>query len=443
MELKGYWSLLFQIPVGLIGLSFMVFVHELGHFLVAKWNGVKVHTFSIGFGKKLIRIQRGDTEYCLSAIPFGGYVAMAGENPDDGGYGNTDAFREQSISARIAIAAAGPIFNLVFAILILFGLYLVGVQEPVKSLVVGTVDTSSTAYSSGLRPGDQILTLDEEPVRDWESLTQQVAMEAGTTLNFRVQRGNETLELQITPELNPRYGIALPGFYGEAEITVAKLIPGKPAQASGVESGDHILTVDSVAIPSATALVEMINGSQGRTVELALVRGADTLRKTVQPIKDEESGRYIIGIYPGITMPTEWVKRGPADAATAAVAKTWDYATLVFRTFGKIFTGQVQLKALSGPIGIVQMISTSLRQGTQEFLMFMALLNTNLGVLNLLPLAITDGGLILFLLLEAIRRKPLSLKTQGMINRVGLSFFILMFLFVTFHDILRIPWFLN
>src|SRR5690606_27873990 len=140
MNLTGYWSLIYQLPVGLIGLSLMVFIHEFGHFAVAKWVGVKVHTFSIGFGKKLIRFKRGDTEYCLSAIPFGGYVAMSGETPDDGGYGNSDEFRNKSIPARMAIALAGPAANLIFALVILFGLYLSGVQEPKVSMVVGDVE---------------------------------------------------------------------------------------------------------------------------------------------------------------------------------------------------------------------------------------------------------------------------------------------------------------
>src|SRR4051794_14682180 len=188
LHLTGYWSLIYQIPIGLLGLSFMVFIHELGHFSVAKWVGVKVHTFSIGFGKKLIKFKRGDTEYALSAIPFGGYVAMAGESPDDGGYGNSDEFRNKSIPARLAIAVAGPFANLVFAFAILFGLYLSGVQEPKVSMVVGEVEENSAGSAAGVHPGDEVLKLNGKPQQGWEQFMQDVAMEGGHAVPLDIRR---------------------------------------------------------------------------------------------------------------------------------------------------------------------------------------------------------------------------------------------------------------
>src|SRR5690606_3431276 len=163
----------------------------------------------------------------------------------------------------------------------------------------------------------------------------------------------------------------------------------------------------------------------------------------ITPAYDEDLKRWLIGIQPAAVMPTVRVRRGPVESAREAAATTLSHATLVFRTFGSLLTGDVQVKALSGPIGIVQMISGSLRESFRKFIEFTALLNTNLGVLNLLPLAITDGGLILLLLIEAVRRKPVSARVQGAINRVGISFFIVLFLFITFQDILRVPMFLD
>ncbi len=442
-HLTGYWSLIYQIPVGLIGLSFMVFVHELGHFLAAKWSGVRVHTFSIGFGKKFVRFKRGDTEYCLGIIPFGGYVAMAGENPDEGGYGNTDEFRVKPVPVRIFIALAGPTANLIFAFVILFGLYLAGVQEPKNAMIVGHVEKGSAAEKAGVLPGDQILAFKGNLTRDWETFMQDAAMEGGRAGSLGIRRAGRDTGLILTPEMDPRFGIALTGILGEWEVTVNKLVPGKPAELSGLKVGDVIETIDSTNIPSSTALVEMINGSKGRTLHFGILRGSEKLELPLTPSFDSSAQRYLIGIYPANIVPTQLVKRGVAQSAAASVEKTWEHSTLVFRTFGGILTGHVRLKALSGPIGIVQMIAGSLRRSAQEFLEFIALLNTNLGVLNLLPLAITDGGLILFLLIEAVRRKPLSLRTQGIINRVGISFFMALFLFVTFHDILRIRWLLD
>src|SRR3990172_2353722 len=209
--LTGYWSLLYQIPVGLIGLSLMVFVHEMGHFLAAKWSGVMVHTFSIGFGKKLLRWKRGDTEYCLSAIPFGGYVAMAGENPDDGGYGNTDEFRMKSIPVRLFIAVAGPAANLVFAVAILFCLYLVGVQEPKSSLIVGSVEKASAGEKAGVRPGDEILRFQDRPMRDWEGFVQEAALQAGRPKPLFLRRAGRETTLVLVPEMDLRFGVALTG----------------------------------------------------------------------------------------------------------------------------------------------------------------------------------------------------------------------------------------
>jgi regulator of sigma E protease len=187
----------------------------------------------------------------------------------------------------------------------------------------------------------------------------------------------------------------------------------------------------------------MVNGSKGQPITIALERDGAKQDIQVTPILDETSKRFIVGIYPGVNVPTELVKRGPGAAFKKSLEKNYESGTMVIRTLSGIVTGKIKLKALSGPIGIVQMIAGSLRQSVQKFLEFMALLNTNLAVLNILPLAITDGGVVVFLLLEAVRRKPLSLATQGIINRVGVSFFLLLFLFVTFQDIIRIPWFLN
>lgn len=445
-ELTGYWSLLYQIPVGLIGLSFMVFIHELGHFLAAKSVGVRVHTFSIGFGKKLVRVKRGDTEYCLSAIPFGGYVAMAGENPDEGGYGATDEFQQKPVPARLWIAVAGPLANIVFALAVLFGLYLAGVQEPRQGLVVGHVEEGSAGEKAGVRVGDEIVAYAGKPMKDWEGFVQEAALSGDQLRPLHVIRDGAARELRLEARPDPRFGVALTGILGEWEVRVHKLIPGKPAALAGLKTGDVIESVDGAAVPTSIALIDMINGSQGRTLQVAVRRGSGEGEKFVIPVTpayDEESKRYLIGVYPASVIPTELVRRGVVESARQSAVTTWGHATLVFRTFGKIFTGQVQVKALSGPIGIVQMISGSLQQSFQKFLEFTALLNTNLGIMNLLPLAITDGGLILLLLIEAVRRRPVSLKTQSVINRVGMSFFIALFLFITFQDILRVPMLLN
>ncbi|MDB5105318.1 MAG: putative rane-associated zinc metalloprotease [Fibrobacteres bacterium] len=443
MHLTGYWSLLYQVPVGLIGLSLMVFIHEFGHFAVAKWVGVKVHTFSIGFGKKLIKFKRGDTEYALSAIPFGGYVAMAGESPEDGGYGNTDEFRNKSIPARLAIAVAGPAANLAFAFVILFGLYLSGVQEPKTNMIVGTVEEGSAGAAAGIKPGDELLKLNGKPMVDWDVFMQDVAMEGGHPVPVEIRRAGKDTIVSMTSEINQKFGIAFSGISGERVVEIDKVIPGRPAEGAGLKVNDRILSVEGIRIPSATSLIELVNNSKGAQITFGLIRDGAKQEIQVTPVMDEGSKRFIVGIYPREIVPTVLVKRSAPEAFKKSIEKNYESGTMVLRTMSGIVTGKIKMKALSGPIGIVQMIAGSLRQSLQKFLEFMALLNTNLAVLNILPLAITDGGVVMFLLLEAIRKKPLSLNTQLLINKVGFSFFLLLFLFVTFQDIIRIPWFLN
>ncbi len=443
MHLTGYWSLIYQIPVGLLGLSVMVFVHELGHFSVAKWVGVKVHTFSIGFGKKLIKFKRGDTEYALSAIPFGGYVAMAGESPDDGGYGNTDEFRTKSIPARIAIAVAGPIANMIFAVLILFCLYLSGTQEAKTSMIVGEVEPNSAGANAGVVPGDVLLKYNGKPLTGWEGFMQEVALESNHPIPLELRRAGRDTVVNMTAEINPKFGIAFSGISSELEVQVESLVPGMPAVEAGIKPGDKLLSVDGIRVPSATAMIAIVKESKGQPITITVQRAGEKLDIKATPVMDKDSKRYMIGIKQLEIFPTVLVKRSPSEALKRSLQMNWQSGTSVVRTLYGISTGKIKLKALSGPLGIVQMIASSLRRSLQTFFEFIAMVNTNLAVVNILPLAITDGGLVLFLLLEAIRRKPLSLSTQMVINRVGISFFLMLAIFVTFQDILRVSLFLN
>jgi regulator of sigma E protease len=272
---------------------------------------------------------------------------------------------------------------------------------------------------------------------------QDVAMGGANPVPLQLRRDGQDMTVTLVPEMNDRFGVAFSGIGYEAEVEVYSVMPGKPAGAAGLKAGDRILTVDGIKVPSASALVEMVNGSKGRPLDIEIGRKGEKSHVQITPVMDPENKRFIIGIFPIPALPTVLVKRGPGEAFQKSVETNWGYATVVFRTLKGIFSGNIKPKALSGPIGIMQMIATSLRQGIQKLLEFMALLNTNLAVFNLLPLAITDGGVILFLLLEAIRRKPLALSTQNIINRVGFSFFLMLFLFVTFQDIIRVSWFLN
>ncbi|MFC1585105.1 site-2 protease family protein [Fibrobacterota bacterium] len=440
------FQIITQVVVGMVGLSFLVFIHEAGHFLMAKKMGVRVNMFSIGFGKTLFSIKRGDTEYCIKSIPFGGFVAMAGEQPDDERKGSADEFPSKPVPARMAIATAGPAVNIAFAFLALTALYLVGIQEPVSNeITVGQVLDDSPADIAGIKEGDKITALGGKPLTSLEKFLQDVAVEAGNTLIVTLDREGKEFELSVTPVMH-EMGFAWIGLIpGQTSVQVSSLLPGKPASRSGFQKGDRIVSAQGVAVPDPNTFVEIINASKGEEIVVMISRQEEELAFFVTPEKDRESGKFRIGM--GISMvynvPTHLVKRNLTESLVKSFQVNADYSLTMFRFLSGIFSGSIKLKALSGPVGILQVIGNSFRKSFQKFIEFMALISLNLGLINLLPLIITDGGVILFLSLEAVRRKPLTVKTQMRINQIAISFFIALALIITFHDILKIPLFLD
>ena len=444
--------------LGLIALSFLVFIHELGHFIVAKWNKVKVNTFSIGFGKKLLRFQKGETEYCISLIPFGGYVAMEGENPDSPESDDPRGFAKKSVGARAAIAFAGPFVNIVFAFFLLVGLYMWGVEEPESSrLIVGLVVPESAAAQAGIQPGDTIFEVDGKATAGWDDFREQIGVRIGANVSIKLTRGGDTISTMLIPQEmiipaqdssdeNIHMGVGDAGIYPRHRIVVAETpFAGSVAEKVGVLKGDTITEINHQWLYDYQSVVKFISGSEGNPLTLTIHRGADTLYKEVSPVYNEEYKRYMIGIRMQYVMfrETHIVKRNLPDAVVKASATSWKLTTSVFRYFKRLFQGQVKVDAMSGPVTIVAVMGNVWMAGFQEFLMMLALISINLGVMNLLPLAITDGGILLFLLIEAIRGKPVSQEKQALIQKIAMSLFIALFVFITFLDIEKIGLFLK
>ena len=450
-----------MIVLGLIALSFLVTIHELGHFLVAKWNNVKVNTFSIGFGKKLFRYRKGETEYCISAIPFGGYVAMAGENPDsieDGKKPSDRDFVGKSVGARAAIAFAGPFVNIVFAFILLIVLYMVGVQEPsTKDLIVGFVANDSPALQAGIQPGDTITAMNGKPTQGWDDFREQIGVSLGADVQLEVHRGSDPVILSVVPEelvIPPqdssadsiKMGIGDIGIYPRNRVIV-RLPPvaGSAAEKAGIIQGDTIFEINGEHISRYEEVVRIIDGSKGASVNVTVIRGGDTLTKPLTPAYNEEYKRYMVGIQMGYVMfrETKLVRRGPVEAFIKTCSTSWKMTTSIFRYFKRMFQGHVKVDAFSGPVSIVAVMGNVWMSGFQDFLMLLALISINLGVMNLLPLAITDGGLLMFLGIEKLRGKPLSLKTQSIIQNVAAAFFISFFVFITILDFGKLSLFLK
>lgn len=447
--------------LGLIGLSFLVTIHELGHFLVAKWNNVKVNTFSVGFGKKLLKYKIGETEYCISAIPFGGYVAMAGENPDkiqEGEALDERDFMAKSVGARAAIAFAGPFINIVFAFVLLMILYMVGVQEPAnKELIIGFVGKNSPAEVSGIIPGDTITAINGKPTQGWDDFREQIGVSLGANVELEVHREGSVQTIVVVPEelvipaqdstdSETKMGIGDIGIYPQNRVIV-RLPPvaGSAAEKAGILQNDTVLEINGKHIGRYEDVVRQIDGSKGEEVRVTVTRNGDTLTLSMTPVYNEEYKRYMVGVQMGYVLfrETKFVRRGPIEALEKTCATSWKMTTSIFRYFGRLFKGQVKMDAFSGPVSIVAVMGNVWMSGFQEFLMLLALISINLGVMNLLPLAITDGGLLMFLGIEKLRGKPLSTKTQTIIQNVAAAFFISFFVFITILDFGKLSLFLK
>ncbi|MDD7298308.1 MAG: RIP metalloprotease RseP, partial [Fibrobacter intestinalis] len=334
-----------------MALSFLVTIHELGHFLVAKWKGVKVNTFSIGFGKKLLKFKRGETEYCISAIPFGGYVAMAGENPDslpEGTLPGERDFMGKSVGARAAIAFAGPFVNIAFAFILLMTLYMVGVQEPAKNeLIVGFVGKNSPAETAGILPGDTIFTLNGKLTQGWDDFREQIGVSLGANVVLEVHRGGEVVSITVVPEelVVPgkdssdgeiKMGIGDIGIYPQNRVVVRQgPLPESAAEKAGILQGDTILEINGEHISRYEDVVRIIDGSQGESVNISVVRDGDTLSKSLTPVYNAEYKRYMVGIQMGYVLfrETKLVRRGPVEAFTKTCATSWKMTTSIFRYF--------------------------------------------------------------------------------------------------------------
>lgn len=439
-----------QILIGLIGLGFLVFIHELGHFLVAKKNNVKVHTFSIGFGKKIFKWQHGETTYCISLIPFGGYVAMSGEHPGDDTEASDRDFGAQSIPVRAAIALGGPLVNIFFAFFLLWGLFWLGVPEyPEPKRVIGLVSENSPAAKAGMKRGDTLIAFNGKSDFKFKEMVETIAVNIGLPQSFKIKRLDSIFSLEITPEERTDFGIGFAGFAYALEPSIGEIMDmNSPAAKAGLQKGDVFLEANDMRLYSPQSLAEQIKKSQGSPIVLQIKRNESLLTKTLVPEFNEEHQRYMIGIL--FASPQKLIEDyNFIQALSRSFSQSIEDALKPFYFIKKISQGQVKLKAMSGPVGIMQSIgytvqnNKTLYESVMALFMFLALISMNLGIMNLLPLAITDGGILMFLGLEAIRGKPLSKVIQLKIQQIFLALFLTFFIYITFQDAIRIPLFLK
>ncbi len=439
--------ILLQILIGLGILGILVLIHESGHFLMAKAWHIRILAFSIGFGKPIIKKSIGGTEYRISSIPFGGYVSMAGEHPEDDSTPRPPQpgdFQSKPAWQRALVAIAGPAANFISAMFFLWIVFLLGVDKPLylERTVIGAVADSSAAKSAGLLPGDSIIAINGRQTPAWEAV--QTALSSRSS-DLKVVYGRNGRIDSVTFAMPAIKGRGVPrqpfaGLYASLPAVIGSTNDGSPAQKAGLLPHDTVVSINGQAIHSWFQLSELImhfNQAEG-PLRFVVRRKSSLTEAAIMPEFKKDANRYLIGA--AVQAPSvKKVRYSPLESVGKTMDKSWEYTVMIYDVVAKLVSKQVSMQQLAGPVGIVQMSGVVAMNGPSAILDFMALIGINLAVLNLLPLVITDGGLLLFLFIETLRRKPLSIRYQAMVNRIAIAFFITLFVYVTFNDLLRIP----
>ncbi len=450
-------SLLHTIVAFIVALGVLIVVHEYGHYLVARLCNVKVLRFSVGFGRPIALWRRGPdrTEWVIAAVPFGGYVKMLDERegpvkPEEA----ARAFNRQSVGRRFLIVVAGPVFNFLFAILVYAGLYMYGLPE--ARPVLAAPPAGSAAAAAGLRVGDTVRTVDGEVIETWQELRWRVLQAALQqhalrleTVNERGHVGEATLDLrgypsdEVESDALERVGLRL--YRPKLEPVIGQVVDGSAAERAGLAAGDRVLRADGKPLDSWEALVAVIRAHPGQPVSLLVEKdGAARAVEVVPEAVGSGEGRIgRIGAAPQV--PREHAERmlvrvqyGPVESFARALAKTWDISVFSLKMLGRMLLGQVSWKHLSGPVTIADFAGQSAQMGWIAYVTFLALISISLGVLNLLPIPLLDGGHLMFYAIEVVKGKPVSERAMELGQRVGLALLLVVMAFAFYNDLNRL-----
>jgi regulator of sigma E protease len=420
----------------------LVFVHELGHYLAARRVGVRVLTFSIGFGPRLLGFTRGGTEYKIAAIPLGGFVKMAGETVEDQRSGAPDEFLSKSKWQRFQVLIAGPAMNILLAILVLWGVLLQGTNVPAyrdMAPVVGAIESGAPAAEAGVQVGDRILRIDDRAVATWDDFLFTIAGKARREVTLLIDRGGEHRTVTVVPRAEGKYEIGEIGVLPDTHPHIPSVTPDEPADRAGFEAGDVVLAVEGETVSFARQLTELIaeHGSGGREIEIRVLRDGRELDLRVTPLQ-RDTGQWAIGI--GISDQVTRIEPGPFEALWLSLEQNWEASGLIFRTLSGLFTGDTSPKQLMGPVGIAGLSGESARAGIVPLLALLASISLNLGLLNLLPIPVLDGGHILIILLEGIARRDFSIRVKERMLVAGFVLLMLLMVTVIYNDLTRVEW---
>ena len=418
----------------------LVFVHELGHFLAARRVGVRVLAFSIGFGPRLLGFTRGGTEYKIAAIPLGGFVKMAGETAEDPRSGAPDEFFSKSKWQRFQVLIAGPAMNILLAIVVLWGLLLQGADIPAyrdMPPVVGAMAADAPARKAGVLIGDRILRVDERSVETWEDFLNTIAGKARREVTLLLERGGQQTSVTVIPSAQGKYEVGDIGVLPNTHPHIRSIVAGDPADKAGLKTGDVILAINGETVSFSRQISELISKHEGREITIRFSRNGQEQEVRLTPVKRGDKS-FAIGI--GISDQLTHVDPGVFEALKMSVVENWESTILIFRTLGGLFTGETSPRQLMGPVGIASASGESAQAGVIPLLGLLAMLSLNLGLLNLMPIPVLDGGHILILLLEGIARRDFSMRVKERMLIAGFVLLMLLMVTVIYNDLTRVQW---
>jgi regulator of sigma E protease len=429
------WAFLFVLGV-------LVFVHELGHFLLARWNGVRVLTFSLGFGPKLLKVTRGDTEYCISAIPLGGYVKMAGESPEDPRSGSSDEFLSKTKWQRFQILIAGPLMNLLLAVGVMTFVLWNGATEPAfeqRAPVVGRVLPGSPAEKAGIVPGDVIVAFADREVETWQGLQMRVVPRANREVPIVIRRDGQRQQFTIVPEAQTKYEIGDLGIAPSIHPEVAQVLPGSAAEEAGLRVKDVIVSFNGADTTGFTLqqMIGEIGKRAGQAVTLGIVRDGERLDITATPRDTNGVGRLGLQLSP---FETVTVNPGFTQAIGMSVRQNWEWTAMIGEMVQGMFTAETSPRQLMGPLGIAEVAGGAASVGWAALFGTMAMISLNLGLLNLLPIPVLDGGHIAILAIEGIARRDFSMRVKERMLMAGFAALMLLMVTVIYNDLSRVEW---
>jgi len=416
-----------------IVLGVLIFAHEAGHFLFAKLFGVRVLVFSFGFGRRLFGFRKGDTDYRVSLIPLGGYVRMAGDEPDENQRGEPDEYLSRPKWQRFLILMAGPGANVIIAIVFLAALFLVGIEVPRIEPVLGAILPDKPAARAGLQPGDRIVAANGEPINGWEDLKLAIGINPDSPVRIEFLRNGRRMGVVVTPErVVTDYGTTgIAGVTPFIEPVVGNVLPGSAAAKAGLQRGDRILSANGQKVTQLADLDQPLKAAKTQPLRLTVERNGQLLDLTLPSIQSDKE------IYPGFIPPTTIKKFGLAGSMGESIRQNWRMVKYTFYVIGRLFRAEGSVKDFTGPISIARISGEMLRTGWKELLSLMAAISLQLGIMNLLPIPVLDGGHIFILLIEGLARRDLSVRAKERIQQVGFAMLAVLMIVVLSQDVIH------